>query len=39
MSTAYVTCGDDDLRAYEGRPPAALEGARALFVNRGRRSG
>ena len=33
MSTAYVTCGDDDLRAYEGRPPAALEGARALFVN------
>ncbi len=32
-STAYVTCGDDDLRAYEGRPPAALDGARALFVN------
>lgn len=31
--TAYVTCGDDDLRAYEGRPPAALAGARALFVN------
>jgi len=30
---AYVTCGDDDLRAYEGRPPAALDGARALFVN------
>jgi ribokinase len=30
---AYVTCGDDDLRAYEGRPPAALAGARALFVN------
>ena len=29
----YVTCGDDDLRAYEGRPPAALGGARALFVN------
>ena len=33
VSTAYVTCGDDDLRAYEGRPPAALDGARALFVN------
>ena len=32
-TTAYVTCGDDDLRAYEGRPPAALGGARALFVN------
>jgi sugar/nucleoside kinase (ribokinase family) len=30
---AYVTCGDDDLRAYAGRPPAALTGARALFVN------
>jgi ribokinase len=32
-ATAYVTCGDDDLRAYEGRPPAALRGVRALFVN------
>jgi sugar/nucleoside kinase (ribokinase family) len=31
--SAYVTCGDDDLRAYAGRPPAALGGARALFVN------
>jgi sugar/nucleoside kinase (ribokinase family) len=30
---AYVTCGDDELRAYRGRPPAALRGARALFVN------
>ena len=30
---SYVTCGDDDLRAYERRPPAALGGARALFVN------
>lgn len=30
---AYVTCGDDDLRAYEGRPPAALRGVRGLFVN------
>ena len=29
----YVTCGDDDLRAYERRPPAALDGARAFFVN------
>jgi ribokinase len=29
----YVTCGDDDARAYEGRPPAELAGARALFVN------
>ena len=32
-TVAYVTCGDDDLRAYEGRPPAALTGVRALFVN------
>ena len=29
----YVTCGDDDLRAYKGRPPVALGGARVLFVN------
>ena len=28
-----MTCGDDDARAYVGRPPAALTGARALFVN------
>ena len=33
VTTAYITCGDDDLRAYEGRPPGALAGARALFVN------
>jgi ribokinase len=33
LATAYVTCGDDDLRAYEGRPPAALDGAHVLFVN------
>jgi sugar/nucleoside kinase (ribokinase family) len=33
VTRAYVTCGDDDLRAYEGRPPAAVRGARALFVN------
>ena len=30
---AYVTCGEDDARAYAGRPPAALAGARAVFVN------
>jgi sugar/nucleoside kinase (ribokinase family) len=30
---AYVTCGDDDARAYALRPPAALAGARTLFVN------
>jgi sugar/nucleoside kinase (ribokinase family) len=29
----YVTCGDDDARAYAGRPPEADCGARALFVN------
>src|SRR5262245_59654847 len=31
---AYVTCGDDELRAFKGRPPAALSGVRALLVNR-----
>jgi sugar/nucleoside kinase (ribokinase family) len=31
---AYVTCGDDEVRAFRGRPPEALGGARALFVNR-----
>jgi sugar/nucleoside kinase (ribokinase family) len=30
---AYVTCGDDDARAYTGRPPDTLSGVRALFVN------
>ncbi len=30
---AFVTCGDDDARAYAGRPPADLVGARVLFVN------
>ena len=30
----YVTCGDDDARAYAGRPPEALRGARALFVSK-----
>jgi sugar/nucleoside kinase (ribokinase family) len=33
VTRAYVTCGDDDLRAYQGRLPAAVRGARALFVN------
>jgi ribokinase len=31
---AYVTCGDDEARAFKGRPPADLRGCRALFVNR-----
>jgi ribokinase len=31
--SVYVTCGDDDARAYAGRPPAVECGARALFVN------
>ncbi|MDX6539210.1 MAG: hypothetical protein QOI71_820 [Gaiellales bacterium] len=31
---AYVTCGDDDARAYARRPPAKLAGARALFVSK-----
>ena len=30
---AYATCGDDELRAYAGRPPGALSGVRALFVS------
>jgi ribokinase len=30
---AYVTCGDEDARAFAGRPPAGLAGARALFVS------
>ena len=29
----FITCGDDDGRAYAGRPPAALAGAHAFFVN------
>jgi ribokinase len=33
-AAAYVTCGDDEARAFKGRPPAALAGARAVFVNR-----
>jgi ribokinase len=31
---AYVTCGDDEARAFKGRPPTDLAGACALFVNR-----
>jgi len=31
---AYVTCGDDEARAFERRVPAGLEGSRVLFVNR-----
>ena len=33
-SLAYITCGDDDSRAYAGRPPAALNGVHALFVSK-----
>jgi ribokinase len=32
-AAAFVTCGDDDARAYARRPPADLARARALFVN------
>ena len=32
-AAAYVTCGDDDARAFARRPPAKLAGARALFVS------
>jgi ribokinase len=30
---AYLTCGDDDARAFAGRLPSTLDGARALFLN------
>jgi sugar/nucleoside kinase (ribokinase family) len=30
---AYVSCGEDDARAYQGLPPSALNGVRALFVS------
>jgi sugar/nucleoside kinase (ribokinase family) len=30
---AYVSCGEDDARAYRGRPPAALNDVRVLFVS------
>ncbi len=29
----YLTCGSDDARAYAGRLPAAIRGARALMVD------
>jgi ribokinase len=29
---AYLTCGDDDARAFARRPPSGLDRARALFV-------
>jgi sugar/nucleoside kinase (ribokinase family) len=29
----YVTCGDDDARAYSGRLPAQLSGARGFFLS------
>src|SRR3954451_15997807 len=29
---AYLTCGDDDARAYARRPPSGLAGARAMFA-------
>ena len=31
---AYVTCGDDDVRAFARRLPPGLAGDRTLFVNR-----
>jgi ribokinase len=32
-SLGFITCGDDDYRAYAGRPPAALDGMHAIFLN------
>jgi ribokinase len=32
-AAAYITCGDDDARAFAGRPPAQLSGVRTLFVS------
>lgn len=32
-SLSYVTCGDDDGRAYAGRPPADLSRVHAFFLN------
>jgi sugar/nucleoside kinase (ribokinase family) len=32
-SLGFITCGDDDYRAYAGRPPAALAGMHAIFLN------
>jgi len=31
---AYVTCGDDDARAFAHKPPATIGRARALFLDR-----
>jgi ribokinase len=31
---AYITCGDDDARAFAGDPPAHLSRARALVIDR-----
>jgi ribokinase len=33
-AAAYVTCGDDDARAFARRPPAQLAVARGLFVSK-----
>jgi sugar/nucleoside kinase (ribokinase family) len=33
-AAAYVTCGDDDARAFARRPPANLAGARVVFVSK-----
>jgi len=32
-AAGYITCGDDDARAFAGRPPAQLSGVRTLFVS------
>jgi ribokinase len=32
-AAGYITCGDDDARAFAGRPPAQLAGIRTLFVS------
>ena len=33
-SLGFITCGDDDSRAYAGRPPAALKDVHTLFVSK-----
>lgn len=33
-ASVYLTCGEDDARAYAGRPPEALRGTRALVVSK-----
>ena len=37
-SLGFVTCGDDDGRAYAGRPPAALDGLARSSSTSARRS-